>query len=217
MVRESSYHENGQLAVVDIRDGNWDSDGAHDWSAIYQEYNQNGVIEHEYKLFDDGVVRESSYHENGQLAVVEIRDGNGDSDGAHDWSAIYQEYDEGGVLVSETTYFDDGSVKVESYDDGVLAAAVRTDDQDAHDWDQIVFAYDEVGAVTTQTRQMDDTDVIIFLYEEEEIATRLHVDNDDSHSWYLRVTDFAEGGDVFTTYDSYDDVPPEYQALIGVA
>ena len=64
---------------------------------------------------------------------------------------------------------------------------------------------------------MDDTDEIIFLYEEEEIATRLHFDNDDSHSWYLRATEYGDTGNVITTYNTYDDVPPEYQEWIGIA
>ena len=213
----ANYYESGQLKQIELNDGPNGSTGIFDWDAKISLYDEDGNLTRKFVLFDDSDTRDE-YFENG-VRVRMVQEDDRDDTGLNTaiWDRIETFYNADGTRDERIITYDDGTTKVETYENDVVTSALRTDDPDAFDWDQIIFAYDEAGVVETQTRRMDDTDVIIFLYEEEEIATRLHVDNDDSHSWYLRVTDFAEGGDVITTYDSYDDVPPEYQSLIGVA
>ena len=213
----ADYYETGQLKQIALNDGPYGTTGIFDWAVKMSLYDEDGNLTRKFVLFDDSDVRDE-YYENGVRVRMVQEDDRADT-GLNTalWDRIETFYNADGSRDERIITYDDGTTKVETFENDVLASAVRTDDQDAFNWDQIVFAYDDAGTVTTQTRQMDDTDVIIFLYEEEEIATRIHVDNDDSHSWYLRVTEFAEGGDVITTYDSYDEVPPEYQELIGVA
>ena len=236
IVRSSEYRDGGLLAHrTDV-----DTDDVMNWAERYQNYYDSGVVAFREIWFDDGVYRGFTYDEEGRsrqkyteyadgdtrleyyqngvlTRVTQMDDTMGTGLNTKPWTWIGTDYNSDGTVQFRTIQYDDGSFKAEEYVGGLLSKASWGDDQDTHDWDLILYGYNASGEITTQTRRMDDSDVIIFLYEEEEIATRLHVDNDDSHSWYLRVTEFGDTGNVITTYDSYDDVPVEYQELIGIA
>lgn len=236
IVRNSLYQHGGLLVGrTDI-----DTDSVMDWAERSLSYYASGNLASQYIWFDDGVFRGIAYDEGGSISqkyteytdgdtrleyyqdgilshVTQMDDTMGTGLNNEAWTRIETDYNADGTRQFRMVHYDDGTLKVEDYTGGVLSGSFRTDDQDAHDWDLIRSTYDTTGQITTETRYMDDTDVIIFLYDNEERTTRLHVDNDDSHSWYLRVTEFGDTGNVITTYNSYGDVPPEYQELIDVA
>ena len=236
IVHSSEYRDGGLLA----RRSDVDTDNVMNWAERYQSYYNSGVVAFREIWFDNGVYRGFTYDEEGRSLqkYTEYTDGdtrleyyqNGvlthimlmdDTTGTglntKPWTWIGTDYNADGTVQFRSIQYDDGSFKFEDYLNGVLSKASWGDDQDAHDWSRIRYAYDASGKLATKTKLMDDTDEFIFLYEEEEITTRLHFDNDDSHSWYLRMTEYGDTGNVITTYNTYDDVPPEYQEWIGIA
>lgn len=123
------------------------------WDRITNLYDETGRIEKQ-TLFDDGSER-SDYFIAGQR-VRTVQTDPVDVD-LVDWTSRDVTYDADGVAVRRITLYDDGTDRVEDFDDGERALVTQEDlVLTARIWNLIATTYDAVGFLTGRMVTFDD-------------------------------------------------------------
>ena len=214
--------ENGLRSVttqydnVDLSTGEAPADGgAFSWTEQSTFYDQDGALEFRETTFDNGVEKFEQF-ENGVRSFTYQSDnidqftGETPADGgAFSWTEQTTYYDPDGVITERETLNDDGTVKVERFEDGERSALGLLDEEDAFDWNAQATLY-ENGEVSVKATQWDNLDELYLIYEDQALAARLEHNADGT----LELTEYGPEGPIVTDYESREGLAPEYDALL---
>lgn len=132
--------------------------GAYDWERIETSYDFNGRIELRTTFFDDGGVRDEQFMDGIRTMTFRV-DGNFMPGGSHDWDYVETTYGYDGQIEMRMTTYDDGSVREESFQDGLRQNTWQYDPNfgpDGQDWDTIFTSYDFQGRMERRETTFDD-------------------------------------------------------------
>lgn len=115
-------------------------------------YDDNGLLLSRQFDRPDGLRQEDSYVDGVRSATL-LRD----VDDQFDWAEVTNRYDETGRIRKETT-FDNGLLRVDTFQDGVRVRSFQTDpdDVDLKDWTLRDVSYDGSGTPLTRLTRYDD-------------------------------------------------------------
>ncbi|MFQ1702444.1 hypothetical protein ACJ5NV_17805 [Loktanella agnita] len=201
--------------------------GSMAWTRLITDYHPDGEIFGKTYEFDDGVVRFETYQQ-GSLWRVYIGDGfmpiseNVPADsGVKPWETITESYEVSGLISFRETTYDNGDVKLDRFENGVLFSSLKADgyhptfdtppvDGGNAEWSSIETLYSSSGQIESRATIYDDGDTIIFNFEDGERSERVRVDGDGDETWLLSVTTYGEDGNQTVNYDTAEDVPDAY-------
>jgi uncharacterized protein YbcV (DUF1398 family) len=220
MTRKETYFDNDTSRIEEFAFGQRTSilqedtsqDGsAVNWQAIYTEYDDFGVTRKE-TYFDNDTSRIEEFAFGQRTSI--LQEDTSQDGSAVNWQAIITNFDEIGIKEDRVTFFDDGVVQTENFDENGGRVSITSNDQaDAYSWDQQSKNYGADGAISSRETIMDTGDQIIFSFQDDgDRDWRLEIDGDNSHDWLYRVTEFDVNGQnpVITTYDSDAILPTIY-------
>jgi hypothetical protein len=181
------------------------------WQTIYTEYDDFGMTRKE-TYFDNDTSRIEEFAFGQRTSI--LQEDTSQDGSAVNWQAIITNFDEIGIKEDRVTFFDDGVVQTENFDENGGRVSITSNDQaDAYSWDQQSKNYGADGAISSRETIMDTGDQIIFSFQDDgDRDWRLEIDGDNSHDWLYRVTEFDVNGQnpVITTYDSDAILPTIY-------
>lgn len=210
ILKEETF-EDGQLAqLVSV-----DTLDVKDWALQGKLFDEEGNLKALVRLSDDNVLtgKEFAYSEEGDRFVVNKISLDLSEDGsAKNWESIICEFDEvTGDLLTKTTDYDDGRLRVETHTpDGKVVNWTDVDDE--FDWATKEITFDEEGNKETAVVVQDDGDITSTLFEQGNRLTRIEVDGDGSEDWFARQVIYDDEGSVVYT-DEFTDIAD----LIGTA
>jgi hypothetical protein len=198
------------------------SSSAKPWELIIFDYNEDGSLGRRFEERDDGVRIEKDY-EDGVLRKVDQTDlgDYGEPSDARVWESRTAFYDETGTIEAWFELRDNGVTTEREYENGALRVSTQRDwdnmgqSRDVKSWDTITTYYEENGDLLAKETIFDDGDVTSFIFEDGLRSLKLEYDGDDSETWLVRETIYGEDQQVIevNTYDTEEDVPPEYGFL----
>ncbi|MEP5760117.1 MAG: hypothetical protein ABJ327_12570 [Litoreibacter sp.] len=193
--------------------------GVKTWATISTRYDASGTIEFRETRNDDGTVKIEDFDDGVRSQLLQYdnvepgAEGDGPADGgAKSWAAIATIYDASGTIEFRTRLNDNGTGQLEYFEDGVRTETHIADLADVFEWNEIRTLY-ENDEKSSKTIQWDSADELVLIYDNQEQVTRLELDGDHSETWDAQLTEYGADGPVVTTYDSYRDIPDEYDAL----
>jgi hypothetical protein len=220
MTRKETYFDNDTSRIEEfafrqrtsILQEDTSQDGsAVNWQAIYTEYDDFGMTRKE-TYFDNDTSRIEEFAFGQRTSI--LQEDTSQDGSAVNWQAIITNFDEIGIKEDRVTFFDDGVVQTENFDENGGRVSITSNDQaDAYSWDQQSKNYGADGAISSRETIMDTGDQIIFSFQDDgDRDWRLEIDGDNSHDWLYRVTEFDVNGQnpVITTYDSDAILPTIY-------
>lgn len=211
-------YENGVISSTLQFDESFTGD-AKPWSSIQSYFDENGVIEERVIVNDNEILRVDEF-ENGVISTsLQIDESRGNS--AQNWSEIRTNYDENGVISDRGLNYDDGMLRVETFEDGVLDTRLWIDESetgDAKRWSEISMSFDDNGDRETRFTTYDDGTTREDNFEDGVRATSIQRDESDGGdavSWSQIFTSYDESGRVsdrvvnndngIERHDRYDD------------
>ena len=131
------------------------------WERIDTYFDETGTIEARVIFYDNGVVREEKYVDGVKSEVHRFDNPQSSEDSVAAWTSISSYFDETGTIEARVTVYDDGRLRQDSFENGVLSATEIQDNaftsgDGAYQWTAINMDYDENGAVETRTTIYDD-------------------------------------------------------------
>ena len=172
--------------------GNPDDLGVKSWDQIDIYYENGSEISQKFVTNDDGTTSDTTYV-NGIISHTVQRDLSEDGD-ARDWVQIDTYYDVAGTIDYRVTNYDDGRLKTEVFENGILDSVVIDDVQDAEDWSQKTFLYDIDGALLGQGSLYDDGDWVYNEFVSGTQVARHDYDGDDSLPWVGKTIHYDADG-----------------------
>ena len=127
-----------------------------------------------------------------------------DTGSEQSWSSIITNFDENGVITSQTEYYDDGRIYQDNYENGILSTQVFNDPDDAVSWDSITRSFDANGVITDQVQTLDDGRVYDNDYENGVLTSQTFTDPEDAVTWETLSRTYEEGELTSQTTD-YDN------------
>lgn len=238
-----TYYDNGVLKIEGNYSDGWsykleldnvDEDtyepigpSAKNWSDIYTEYDENGVIDLRETYFDNGISKMEGFEAGVlvyklQLDNVDAESGEQYGPSVKAWLGIVTEYDLNGVISLRQTYFDNGVAKYEEFAGGVRSAMLQLDNIEGPVadpegagvklWTAIASEFDETGALETRQIEYDSGDVKYLEFEDGNQITNARYDGDDSEEWLARISTYETDGTLLTDefYFAEEDIPALY-------
>lgn len=125
--------------------------------------------------YDDGVLRTELF-DKGVPTQTTMLDG---AAGAHDWAEVTLRHDAAGDLVWRRIENDDGTRRLDTYENGVRVEMHVVDTpghpSGQHDWKTLTNHYDAAGAILAQTTHLDSGTLRQHVFEDGALAwTALH-------------------------------------------
>lgn len=141
---ERLNHYSGQRFSVKV-----DTQDVRGWSLRTTLRDDEGRLFQELRIFDDDVLRTTSYHNNAYFPMGGTRSSRTESDVAdrYAFSSVETLWHETYDLVLRTREMDDGRTIRRAYLDDELRISVTYDGADDHDWASIERRYDAAGAL----------------------------------------------------------------------
>ncbi len=161
VMREESY-ENGVISHVRLLDN---PEGevagtAKAWETIDRYYDAQGEIVASVTLLDNGVVRETEFQGGVKVRVLQLDNPGAQGDGVKPWQSIEAFYDENGEQVARAIVYDDGRLREDTYENGVLSSSeIRDgafDGSSQYGWTTINIYYDQAGQPQHKVTIFDD-------------------------------------------------------------
>ena len=149
-----SAGQRDRIVEEDIDDG---SGGARSWTRIDTYYGASGQLAARITRYDNGTLREEIYSDGVRDRIVQtdLDDGSG---GAFDWTRIETYFETSGDMVARVTNYDDGTLREEFYQNGVISEITRLDqsaDGSAASWQGIQTFFSN-GERVAQDTSFDD-------------------------------------------------------------
>ena len=203
--------------------------GVKPWERIDTYFDETGTIEARVIFYDNGVVREEKYVGGVKSEVHRFDNPQSSDDSAAAWTSISSFFDETGTLEARVTVYDDGRLRQDSFENGVISATEIQDNafttgDGAFQWTAINMDYDENGAVETKTTIYDDARIKTESFED---GVRTQTTTEDAflfgggnYDWDLKTTTYdEEGAKVSETvvYDNHDSTQALYEDGILVS
>lgn len=189
--------------------GNPDDLGVKSWDQIDIYYDNGGDVTQKIVSNDNGTVTTTSYL-NGIVTHMVQEDRSPHSQ-ARDWVRVDTYYDEGGTIDYRVTDFDDGRLKTEVFENGILDSVVIDDLGNAEEWSTMAFVYGVDGQLAGQGTAYDDGDWVFNEYTSGVQVARHEYDGDDDLPWVGKTTTYNEDGttDEFF-YMTEEELPAEF-------
>lgn len=187
---------------------------------IFYEFGPEGYQMAQRVRFNDDETRVEETFHNGILTEMLQFDESEDG-AAAPWEYVSTQFDHTGVIQSRSTYFDDGRVFTQTYQDGLLAECFRTDEgtgdnpDGIYNWEVSITQYDlytgrarehfilfDDGS-EQETRYRDDGSVESIARQD---SYEYYPDGMmGSYDWQSQYTMFNELGEITDRYIDYDD------------
>ena len=130
-----------------------DTEDTFDWSDITNTYDETGRTRKE-TTFDDGLIRVDTFQAGVRLRAYQVDPEEVD---LKDWTTRDVTYDALGTPLSRLTRFDDGTERVETFQDGVKTQVVQEDlVLTAQIWSIVAAFFDSIGRLDARDLLYDD-------------------------------------------------------------
>jgi hypothetical protein len=140
LVQEDSYMDGVRSATKLLDVGNF-----FDWADVTNIFDESGRVRKETTL-DNGLLRVDTFQDGVRLRAYQS---DPDDIDLVDWTTRGVTYDFAGTPLSRLTRYDDGTERLESFQDGVRAEVVQADlVLNAQIWTQIAASFDSIGRLT---------------------------------------------------------------------
>ena len=212
IVRVQNFAEGSRTSTFDYDNPNDAGTGIKSWDRIETYYDQAGAVSERATYNDNGVLRVDSYTNGVRSQVFQFDNPNEENGGVKSWDRIEAYYDEGGNLSESATFYDNGIVRVTSYQAGQRASIVQLDNPNEVDsgvkvWDRIETYFDDAGQKSEQATVYDNGIIKVQQYTEGQLTQLLQYDEADAASWDRIETTFSRsaGSVTKTTLTVGDD------------
>lgn len=209
---EYIYGVRSSLMQFDSQDGS----GTKSWDSIESYYDEAGLIAARVTTYDNGIVKESTFENGIRAKVVQFDNPDNDSGGVKNWSSVESYYDQSGKIEAKITFFDNGVVKEELFENGERAKITQIDNPQeggpgVKSWDTIESYYDETGVIEARITNWDNGVLREELFED---GVRVKLSNYDNpefggagvKSWDSIETYYdAQSGEIEAKVTKYDD------------
>lgn len=169
-------------------------------STIYVD----GVLERKFVDFSDGTTYQEEFTDGVRdTRFTSDRPTDDAPDGAKPWSAITTRYDTAtGDVTEKSTSNDDGTSKLELFEDGTRTTTTQTDNDDVKNWTSIETIFDEDGVIASRETLLDNGIVRQQLFEDGVRSETIQLDNVDGSG-----ASAPDGGakawqEIYTSFDS---------------
>lgn len=123
------------------------------WSEVVNIYDESGRNRKE-TTFDDGMLRVDIFQDGVRVRTFQTDPADVNT---FDWTTRDVTYDDAGTPLSRLTRYDDGTERLETFQDGARATVVQDDlVLTARDWSQISAVYDRLERLTARDLIYDD-------------------------------------------------------------
>lgn len=136
------------------------------WNRIITTREETGTVLDRRWEYDDGTVKEEQFVE-GILSFSRMTDAITNPT-ANAWMSIDKYYDGGGSLVALETIYDDGTVRIDQFANGLRTQTTQYDSLSApqtNSWEEIETYYDENGQVLANVTTFDNGTIKEKLYD----------------------------------------------------
>ena len=211
------YYYNGVRNSVEERDYGIHSPdqiyGSQDWDVKYTAFDEQGALQFREIFYDDGTRFEENYYNGVRESTIKRDDGFGENGfGNHNWHEIRTYYDlETGDVIHRTQMNDDGTERIDEYDNGVLFRTQYQDhynSEDAPAWHSVDIFYDQLGRMEYRHTENDDGTTKIDEWFEGVWTRSATLDNHhgpEGQAWHEQVFLFDDNGALEIKGYAWDD------------
>lgn len=180
--------------------------GGNDWDTIETTYGYDGQIEMRTTHYDDGTVREEQFQDGVRLNTFQYDPNFGP--GGQDWDSIHTSFDFDGRIQNRMTHYDDGSIKDETFLDGMRDRIYEMDapGPGGNRWDTIETVFDfYTGDLIERITSNDDGSVLTERFFDGRKSDSTLWDGADLKAWDSIDTLFDFNGKKLERITAYDD------------
>jgi len=182
------------------------------WTRFDLMYGLDGQLVTKIIQFDDGIVRVQNFAEGSRTSTFDYDNPNDAGTGIKSWDRVETYYDQAGAVSKQATFYDNGLLRVTSYQDGQRASVVQRDNPDeagsgVKAWDRIETYFDATGQKSERATFYDNGIIKVQQYTEGQLTQLLQYGEADAASWDRIETTFSRsaGSVTKTTLTVGDD------------
>lgn len=124
-----------------------------DWADVTNIYDESGRVRKE-TTFDDGLLRVDTFQDGVRLRAFQT---DPDDVNLVDWTTRDVTYDANGTALTRLTRYDDGTDRLETFQDGAKTTVVQEDlTLSAHLWSVVEAFFDSLGRLKARDLTFDD-------------------------------------------------------------
>lgn len=201
IIREETFNDGNLERIIQSDNPSEEGAGAASWDRIETYFDAGGAVSERATFYDDGIIRIDSFTDGVRSQIVKYDNPEDAGDGVKNWDRIETYFDEGGAISETATFYDNGIVRITSFEAGMRSSVIQYDGVELDSagvrvWDRIETYFDENGQKAEQATFYDNGVIKVQSYADGQLTGIQQYDELDTKSWTDIDVAIVQNGDV---------------------